>query len=242
MYKEKYVKYKMKYLKLKQKMQKGGMLSHRIMYDRFKDLSLSPDVISLFLNEPKNEEDKQKLSNAMMIVNDFKSKFYNDSGEGLPILVETNPDKYQLVQIDPKESEVNKENIRKVHLLYQAFLTGNGTLFQIINHYWSKFRNPPSILEIWEKNLQKNYKNSYDFVYDGIKILSKSLYDRAFYTAFYEMLFHRIIHFIKDDTFYINNRNLQIAYKDLKEQDEYVENKRKILENLRDSFPYIDQK
>ena len=49
------------------------------------------------------------------------------------------------------------------------------------------------------------------------------------------MLFHLILPIVHKE-FYINNPNLQIVYKDHKEQLNG-----KILENLRFYFPYIDQ-
>ena len=158
-YQEKYLKYKNKYLNLKK--QKGGVRDDNLLYKKYSYLNLSDSDIQSVINGTESAELKRELDN-------FVGLYYSEKPvRELPYLVSMNPDIYSEAQILPSESQELKIRIKKVHLLYQALQTGNLILFQLINHYWSKFINPPCIVDIW-KTLPNNYKISYNLLLESL--------------------------------------------------------------------------
>jgi hypothetical protein len=164
-YLKKYLKYKYKYLNLRK--QTGGVVytngvrDDNLLYKKYSYLNLSHSDIQSVINNTQSAELKKELD-------DFVGLYYSENpARELPTLVSMNPDIYAEAQVLPSESQELKIRIKKVHLLYQALKTGNLILFQLINHYWSKFRNPPCIIDIWE-TLPDNYKKSYNLLLESL--------------------------------------------------------------------------
>jgi hypothetical protein len=179
-FQNKYLKYKNKYLDLKNKIsQTGGssgrfhseynrspdnVYKHNVIYKKYRYLQLSNNDIQSVINGTESEYLKRELKNFVKIY------YLEDITKGLPVLVSINPDFYAEQAILPTESDELKIKIKKVHILFRALHTGNEIFFDLINHYWSKFRlssTNQSIIDIW-RTLPTNYKNSFDLLYNSI--------------------------------------------------------------------------